>query len=67
MKPRSIVTTVKFAISRMQVKDEGYEIEHDGYLITIFSAPNYCDVRAPHHSRLHLKRFLLSLTCFAKA
>ena len=29
----------------MQVKDEGYEIEHEGYCITIFSAPNYCDVR----------------------
>ncbi|PPD92808.1 hypothetical protein GOBAR_DD10240 [Gossypium barbadense] len=26
-----------------EVKDEGYEIEHDGKLITIFSAPNYCD------------------------
>ncbi|XWS30067.1 hypothetical protein CRYUN_Cryun24cG0086400 [Craigia yunnanensis] len=25
------------------VKDEGYEIEHDGKLITVFSAPNYCD------------------------
>ncbi|RVW21083.1 Serine/threonine-protein phosphatase 5 [Vitis vinifera] len=23
--------------------DEGYEIEHDGKLITVFSAPNYCD------------------------
>ncbi|KAL7589233.1 serine/threonine-protein phosphatase 5 isoform X1 [Lactuca sativa] len=26
-----------------EVKDDGYEIEHDGKLITVFSAPNYCD------------------------
>jgi serine/threonine-protein phosphatase 5 len=26
-----------------EVKDEGYEIEHYGKLITVFSAPNYCD------------------------
>ena len=26
-----------------QVKDQGYEIEHGGYCITVFSAPNYCD------------------------
>ncbi|KAI8027685.1 Serine/threonine-protein phosphatase 5 [Camellia lanceoleosa] len=26
-----------------EVKDEGYEIEHDGKLILVFSAPNYCD------------------------
>ncbi|PVU90396.1 hypothetical protein BB561_004899 [Smittium simulii] len=24
-------------------KDSGYEIEHDGQLVTVFSAPNYCD------------------------
>jgi hypothetical protein len=26
-----------------EVKDEGYEEDHDGKLITVFSAPNYCD------------------------
>lgn len=26
-----------------EVKDEGYEVEADGRVITIFSAPNYCD------------------------
>lgn len=26
-----------------EVKEEGYEVEHNGRLITIFSAPNYCD------------------------
>lgn len=26
-----------------EVKDEGYLVEHDNKLITVFSAPNYCD------------------------
>lgn len=26
-----------------EMKDEGYEVEADGRVITIFSAPNYCD------------------------
>lgn len=25
------------------MKDNGYELDHDGYCITVFSAPNYCD------------------------
>ncbi len=26
-----------------EVRDEGYLIEHNGQLVTVFSAPNYCD------------------------
>lgn len=26
-----------------EVKQDGYEVEADGRVITIFSAPNYCD------------------------
>lgn len=26
-----------------EVKEEGYQMEHDGKLVTVFSAPNYCD------------------------
>ncbi len=26
-----------------ECKDEGYEVEHGGKTITVFSAPNYCD------------------------
>jgi len=25
------------------MKEEGYEVEADGRVITVFSAPNYCD------------------------
>ena len=25
------------------MKEGGYEVEHGGYCITVFSAPNYCD------------------------
>ena len=31
------------ALPTPQVKEEGYEVAHDGRLVTVFSAPNYCD------------------------
>lgn len=38
-----IYSMTDLVVRSHEVKDEGYEIEHDGRLITVFSAPNYCD------------------------
>nr|CCC94596.1 unnamed protein product [Trypanosoma congolense IL3000] len=34
---------LKLLVRSHEVKDEGYEVEHGGRCITVFSAPNYCD------------------------
>lgn len=34
---------LKGIIRSHEVRMGGYEVEHDGYLVTVFSAPNYCD------------------------
>lgn len=34
---------LKLVIRSHEVKDQGYEIQHGNNLITVFSAPNYCD------------------------
>jgi len=34
---------LKLVIRSHEMKEGGYEIEHGGKLITVFSAPNYCD------------------------
>lgn len=34
---------LQMVVRSHEVKDGGYEVAHDGYTITIFSAPNYCD------------------------
>ncbi|KAM7461056.1 hypothetical protein LguiA_029177 [Lonicera macranthoides] len=35
-----------------EVKDEGYEIEYDGKLTIVFSAPNYCDQKTMPNPRV---------------
>lgn len=32
-----------YIVRSHEVKDDGYEVMHDGRCITVFSAPNYCD------------------------
>jgi len=34
---------LKLVIRSHEMKENGYTVEHDGQLITVFSAPNYCD------------------------
>lgn len=34
---------LKMVVRSHEVKDAGYEVEANGQLVTIFSAPNYCD------------------------
>lgn len=34
---------LELVVRSHEVRDEGYQVDHDGKCITVFSAPNYCD------------------------
>ncbi len=40
-----------------EMKENGYEIEHNGRLMTIFSAPNYCDQMKNQGAFIRYKKF----------
>ena len=42
-----------------EVRDRGYELEHGGLLITVFSAPNYCDAVGNQGAFVHLSSDLV--------
>ena len=42
-----------------EVRDKGYEVEQGGLLITVFSAPNYCDAVGNQGAFVHLARDLV--------
>lgn len=46
---------LSFVIRSHEMKEEGYEVEHDGKLITVFSAPNYCDEMGNKGAFIRLK------------
>jgi len=46
---------IDLLIRSHEVKDEGYEVEPDGKVITIFSAPNYCDQMGNKGALIKLK------------
>ncbi|CDJ66091.1 serine/threonine protein phosphatase, putative [Eimeria necatrix] len=46
---------LSFVIRSHEMKEAGYEVEHGGKLITVFSAPNYCDEMGNKGAFIRLK------------
>lgn len=44
-----------YIIRSHEVKNEGYEVQHEGKCITVFSAPNYCDTMGNKGAFIALK------------
>ncbi|CAH8828984.1 unnamed protein product [Trichobilharzia szidati] len=44
-----------YIIRSHEVKDEGYEVAHNGRCVTVFSAPNYCDTMRNRGAFITLK------------
>ena len=46
---------LEYIVRSHEVKNEGYEVMHDGKCITVFSAPNYCDTMANKGAFINIK------------
>lgn len=46
---------LELLIRSHEVKQEGYEVHHNGQVVTIFSAPNYCDFTGNKGAFIRLK------------
>lgn len=46
---------LSYIIRSHEVKQQGYEVAHDGKCITVFSAPNYCDTMGNDGAIIRLK------------
>ncbi|EEB07750.1 serine/threonine protein phosphatase [Schizosaccharomyces japonicus yFS275] len=49
------LNNLKAVIRSHEVRQDGYEVEHDGRLITVFSAPNYCDTTGNMGAVIHIQ------------
>ena len=49
---------MRLVIRSHEVREQGYEMEHGGLLVTLFSAPNYCDAVGNKGAFVHLGRDL---------
>ncbi|KAK0088617.1 hypothetical protein PV325_011310 [Microctonus aethiopoides] len=49
------VNGLDYVVRSHEVKNDGYEVSHDGKCITVFSAPNYCDTMGNRGAFITLK------------
>ncbi|KAK0182074.1 hypothetical protein PV327_000245 [Microctonus hyperodae] len=49
------VNGLDYIVRSHEVKNDGYEVSHDGKCITVFSAPNYCDTMGNRGAFITLK------------
>jgi serine/threonine-protein phosphatase 5 len=47
---------LQLVVRSHEVRDEGYEWEHPGKLVTVFSAPNYCDQMGNKGAFIHFSK-----------
>uniref|UniRef100_A0A0K2T5Q1 protein-serine/threonine phosphatase n=1 Tax=Lepeophtheirus salmonis TaxID=72036 RepID=A0A0K2T5Q1_LEPSM len=49
------LNNLEYIVRSHEVKEEGYEVSHNGKCITVFSAPNYCDITGNKGAFINIK------------